>query len=570
MNATPKQYDAVIVGSGAGGGMAAYVLTQRGLNVLLLEAGRNYDPRAETPMFQIEADAPLNGAKTPDKEQGFYDATIGGSDIPGEPYTFPEGSKFLWWRARMLGGRTNHWGRMSLRYGPYDFHNYSHDGLGVDWPFSYKDLAPYYDRVEKLIGVFGAAEGLENSPDSPPGVLLPPPPLRGYELFAQRVLEKRFGIHAVPSHAAILTRPYNGRQACLYATPCPRGCSVAANFQSPTVLLPPALATGRLQIRTQAMVYEVPLDRRGRASGARYIDTRTGAHHFARARTVVLAASSCETARILLNSKSASFPTGLANNSGQVGRNLTNTPGVSVSAHIPALQGLPPVNEDGAGIEHAMAPWQGFSDKAAGRLNFATEYQVHINGGRTMPAVADFTCLPQERGRPLYGQALRQRLRREYGSFLTLSVEGGMIPNSDCWCEIDPAVKDRFGIPVLRFHWKYGPQERALVKHAVSFLSDVISAMGGKPNVETGAEGGILGDDSDDFAFHELGTARMGTKASDSVLTAFGHAWDVRNLYVTDGASFCGNACKNPTETILALAWRASDHLVDSLARKKI
>lgn len=548
--------------------MAAYVLTQRGLNVLLLEAGRKYDPRTETPMFQIGADAPLNGAPTPDKPLGYYDATVGGFDLPGEPYTVAPGSKYVWWRARMLGGRTNHWGRISLRYGPHDFRPYSRDGIGVDWPISYEDLAPYYDRVEKLIGVFGAAEGLENSPDSPPGVLLPPPPLRAHELWTQMVLSKHFDIKAVPSHAAILTQPHNGRPACLYATPCDRGCSIAANFQSPTVLLAPALISGRLEIRTRAMAYQVPLDRNGCASGVLYVDKASGAHHQVRARAVVLAASSCETARILLNSTSASFPHGLANSSGEVGRNLTNTPAAGALGHIPSLQGSPAVNEDGVWIMHALVPWQGYRDKAAGKLGFATEYQVFIDGGRTMPSVGDFTKLPEEQDKPLYGLALRQRLRHEYGSSVSLLANGSMMPNPDCYCELDSEVKDRWGVPVLRFHWKYGAQDQALARHAVTHLSEVISAMGGNPKPITWTDGAILSPDG--YGFHELGTARMGTKPTNSVLNAFGQSWDVRNLFIADGAAFCTNAAKNPTETILALAWRASDHLADRFTRKDI
>src|SRR6185312_9668254 len=192
MKAERQEYDVIIVGSGAGGGIATHVLTQRGLRVLLLEAGRYYAPRSETPMFQVDADAPLNAAPTPDKPDGFYSATVdGGFEVPGEPYTTATGTDLSWWRARMLGGRTNHWGRVTLRYGPYDFRTYSRHRLGVDWPIGYDDLAPYYDRVEKLIGVFGEAEGIENSPDSPPGILLPPPPLRPHELWTQMVLERR-------------------------------------------------------------------------------------------------------------------------------------------------------------------------------------------------------------------------------------------------------------------------------------------------------------------------------------------------------------------------------------------
>jgi len=569
MKSAQHEYDAIVVGSGAGGGMAAYVLSHGGVNVLLLEAGRSYDATAESAMFQVEADAPLNGAGTPDKFFGFYDAAVGGYEVPGEPYTVAQGSQFQWWRARMLGGRTNHWGRVTLRYGPYDFRTFSREGVGVDWPISYEDIAPYYDRVEKLIGVFGAAEGIENSPDSPPGVLLPPPPLHAHELWMQMVLAKQMGIRAVPEHAAILTRPLNGRPACLYATPCSRGCSIRANFQTPTVLLPPALATGHLQIRTRAMVYELTLDRRGRATGVHYIDTSTGTRHFVRGRAVVLAASACESARILLNSKSGPFPDGLANSSGQVGRNLTDSVTTAVSAEIPVLQGIPPFNDDGVSISHATVPWWGHRERAAGRLQFPTEYHVEMQGGRSMPSVGMFNQqLPNEHGKPLYGKALRERMRNDFGSKVTLLSFGGMIPNAECRCEIDSSVKDRWGIPVLRFHWKRGVHELEQARHAVASMSGMVSAMGGKPTVFTQADGSFISTGGQ--IVHEVGTARMGAAATDSVLNSFGQCWDVRNLYIADGASFAGHADKNPTETIMALAWRASDHLVDSFVRKEI
>jgi choline dehydrogenase-like flavoprotein len=178
-------YDVIVVGSGAGGGQTAYTLTMEGAKVLMLEAGRNYVPETETPMFNTPDQAPLRAQSTPDKEFGFYDATVqGGWQIPGEPYSSASESKeqqFWWWRARMLGGRTNHWGRISLRNGPYDFKPRERDGLGFDWPISYEDLAPYYDKVEKLIGVYGENDGMENTPNSPEGCLLPAPPGRAGE-----------------------------------------------------------------------------------------------------------------------------------------------------------------------------------------------------------------------------------------------------------------------------------------------------------------------------------------------------------------------------------------------------
>src|SRR3954447_14409183 len=292
---TQPNYDVIVVGSGAAGGQSAYVLAMAGAKVLIVEAGREYDPGSETPMFFPPTQAPLRGAGTPDKPFGFYDATVnGGWTVPNEPYMVKRSRRgngwheatdmslattdqnFMWWRARMLGGRTNHWGRIALRMGQYDFKPRSRDGMGIDWPFDYADLAPYYDKVEALIGVFGTNEGLENTPDSSPGVLLPPPKPRAYELLIKKACDG-LKIPVIPAHLAILTRrlddqkipaalhPDNPeaarllsaamqtRLACLWATPCGRGCSVKANYQSATVHLPPALASGNLDILTDAM-----------------------------------------------------------------------------------------------------------------------------------------------------------------------------------------------------------------------------------------------------------------------------------------------------------------------------
>lgn len=564
---TDETYDAVVVGSGAGGGMAAYVLAQSGLRVLMLEAGRHYDPATETPMFRNHADAPLRAAPTPDKPFGYFDATVdGGWSVPGEPYTVAPGSRFNWWRARMLGGRTNHWSCVSLRFGPYDFEQHTRHGVGVNWPIAYADLAPYYDRVERLIGVFGAAEGIENSPDSPPGVLLPPPAPRAGELFAQMVFGQRFGIPVVPSHGAILTRALNGRAACLNATPCLWGCAVGAKFQSPTVLLPPALDTGALEIRTDAMACEVTLDARGLASGLVYIDKHSGAQIAVRARSVVLAASACETARLLLHSKSAAFPQGLANGSGQVGRNLTDTVSTSVIGQVPALAALPVVNEDATSIGHVYAPWWGLREQARGRLSFPTAYFASITTGRLMPWFSDsFVNAP---GRPLvYGPALRPRVRESYASTISLASRGGMIPNAGSYCELDPDTKDRWGLPVLRFHWRWGEHELAQASHANRFFQDVIAAMGGTV-IAGAASAGKVPISEGGENIHEVGTTRMGDDPARAVLTPWGHAWDVRNLYVADGGAFASHPDKNPTLTILALAWRASEHLATSLRRR--
>ncbi|MDB6109136.1 MAG: family oxidoreductase [Pedosphaera sp.] len=565
---TRASYDVIVVGSGAGGSMTAYVLALAGVKVLMLEAGRNYTPETETPMWNIPKDAPLRGDATPDKPFGFFDATVdGGWRVPGEPYTKAAGTDFQWWRTRMLGGRTNHWGRIALRMGPYDFKPQARDGLGIDWPISYEDLAPYYDKTEALIGVFGSNEGLENTPNSSPGVLQPPPVPRGYERFTKKHCDK-LGIPVIPSHLAILTRPLNGRSACFYATNCGRGCSIKANFQSTTVLLPPAIKTGNLDIITDAMVREVTLDSSGKANGVNYIDRVTKEDRHFSAKVVVLAASGCESARILLNSKSNLFPNGLANSSGKVGRYLMDTVGASLVGQIPMLENVPPHNEDGASGMHMYMPWWGYKDQAANKLDFPRGYHIEFGGGRRMPAAGMFDGLEDHTGGS-YGKKYKEDARRYYGSFLWFAGRGEMIPNDDSYCEIDPEVKDKFGIPVLKFHWKWAGYETRQAAHMQRTFAQIIEAMGGKPvtkpefdGAKAIAPGGKI--------IHEVGTTCMGDKKDRSVLNQYCQTWDVQNLFVTDGGPFPSNADKNPTLSIMALAWRSSEYLVEQLKKGNI
>ena len=584
-----QDYDVIIVGSGAAGGMCGYVLACSGARVLMLEAGRDYDPVTETPMFQLPRDAPLRGAGTTEKPFGFYDATVdGGWRVPGEPYSSADGTDFMWWRARMLGGRTNHWGRISLRMGPYDYKPRSRDGLGFDWPMTYEDVVPYYDKTEALIGVYGSNEGLENTPDSSPGVLLPAPAPRAHELLTQRVC-RGLNIPVVPAHLAILSQrldadgvsrrlwPRNAlarrvtresmaaRAACFWATPCGRGCSIKANFQSPTVLLPPALATGNLEVVTDAMVREVTVDERGRATGVHYIDKRTRLDERASARVVILAASALESARLLLNSKSALFPDGLANGSGQVGKYIMDTVGASVSGQVPALENMPPHNSDGASAMHLYMPWWLYQEQAAGRLDFARGYHVEFGGGRRMPGFGAFGGIePLTRGS--YGQAFKDDCRRYYGSFLYFDGRGEMIPSEECYCEIDPDQVDQWGIPTLRFNWKWSNHELNQVRHMQRTFAGIIEALGGtvlSPVHDDGADaiarpGQII---------HEVGGVIMGDDPARSVLNQFCQSWEVDNLFVTDGGCFVSNADKNPTLSIMAIAWRASDYIVDEINR---
>ncbi len=581
-----EDYDVVIVGSGAAGGMNAFILAAHGLRVLVLEAGRDYDPGTETPMFQLPRDAPLRGGGTPEKPFGFYDATVdGGWQVPGEPYEGGEGSnEFMWWRARMLGGRTNHWGRISLRMGEYDFKPRSRDGLGWDWPMNYEDLEPYYDKTEAMIGVYGSNEGLENTPNSSPGILQPPPSPRATELYTQKAC-RDINVPVIPAHLAILSQkqdyerlpqylfPNNplaqrvtresmqARAACYFATPCGRGCSIRANFQSPTVLLPPAMATGNLTIRTDAMVREVTIDSRGRATGVHFIDKTTRLDEHVSGRVVILAASACESARILLNSKSSLFPDGLANGSGTVGKYLMDTVGAGVGGQFPAFENMPAHNTDGASAMHLYMPWWLYQEQAAGQLDFARGYHVEFGGGRGMPGPGAFGGM-EGITNGAYGQRFKEENRRYYGSFMWFDGRGEMIPNEDCNCEIDPNGVDQWGIPTLKFNWKWSDHELNQARHMQKTFAEIIVAMGG--NVTSAVqEDGARAIARPGQIIHEVGGVRMGARPDDSVLNEFCQTWEVDNLFVTDGGAFVSNADKNPTLSIMAIAWRSSDHLID-------
>jgi choline dehydrogenase-like flavoprotein len=555
----PEDYDVCIVGSGAGGGMAAYALTRAGARVVMLEAGPEWFPDRDSVMLQWPYQSPRRGAATQRNQFGEFDACYGGFDIDGEPYTTAPGSRFNWWRGRMLGGRTNHWGRISLRFGPDDFRRRSLDGLGDDWPISYDDVAPYYDRVDRLVGIFGSHEGLHNHPD---GVFLPPPRPRCYELMIKDSAD-RLGITCIANRLSILTRPINGRAACHYCGQCNRGCRTNSNFSSSGVLIEPALKTGRLTLITNAMAREVTVGRDGLATGVLYVDKNAGVDREVKARVVVLAASACESARLLLNSRSSRFPDGLANSSGVVGKYLTDTTGTDVSGFIPKMVDHVPHNEDGVGGAHIYMPW--WLDNA--KLDFPRGYHIEVGGGLHVPAYGFMGGIQRYPGAGGYGKSLKDDYRRYYGATINFAGRGEMIPNEKSFCEIDPDVVDRWGIPVLRFHWEWSDHEYNQVKHMQETFRALVADMGGEarsdmPTREQGygiADGGRI--------IHELGTTRMGDDPSRSVLNRNGQAHDVKNLFVADGGPFVSQADKNPTWTILALAWRTSDYITDQ--RKK-
>ncbi|HKB57609.1 MAG TPA: GMC oxidoreductase, partial [Lacunisphaera sp.] len=440
--------------------------------------------------------------------------------------------------------------------------------------------------------VYGENDGLENTPDSSPGVLLPPPKPRVSDLLVKKHA-RGLGVPVVAAHRAVLTKrldfdrlpaklhPGNafaqkhlraameGRAACFWATACGRGCAIRATYQSTTVHLPLAMASGNLDLVTNAMAREVTTGPDGKAIGVTFIDKITGREHRAAGRVVVLAASSGETVRLLLNSKSTRFPQGLANSSGLVGKYLMDTVGASFSGQIPALENLPPHNEDGAGGAHMYAPWWLYQEQHAGKLGFARGYHVEFGGGgRRLPGMDTGSGLEWLTGGS-YGKKFKEDARRYYGSFVSFDGRGEMIPNADSFGELDPVVKDKWGIPVMRFHWKWSEHEIRQAAHMQQTFADIITAMGGRmrnPPQKDGAKaianGGVI--------IHEVGGAIMGDDPAKSVTNQWSQTWDVPNLFLTDGAPFCSNADKNPTLTIMAQAWRAADHIVAELRKQTL
>jgi choline dehydrogenase-like flavoprotein len=545
--------------------MAAMVLTQAGANVVMLEAGPLWDSTTDSFMFAWPYNTPRRGAATPERQFGEFDGALGGWTIDGEPYTSAPGNTFDWFRSRMLGGRTNHWGRISLRFGPHDFQRKTLDGLGDDWPITYDDMKPYYDKIDRFIGVFGAPIDMPNEPD---GIFLPPPRPRCYELLIKQASEK-LNIPCVPSRLSILTKPLNNRPACHYCGQCGRGCATHSNFSSPSVLIPPALKTGRLKIIPGAMAREVTIDGAGLANGVTYIDKKTARDNHVRARIVVIAGGACESARILLNSKSSKFPQGLANSSGAVGKYLMDSTGTSVSGFIPKLMDGTPHNEDGVGGMHLYTPW--WLDNS--KLDFPRGYHIELGGGRRMPnagfgsGIHNFTSVDVA-GRPHafggYGKELKNDYRRLYGATVNFAGRGEMIPNADSYCEIDPTVVDKWGIPVLRFHYKWSDYELKQVKHMQETFRAIIQQMGGTPTSPMPSKEDGYGIAAGGRIIHEVGVTRMGSNPSTSVLNKNCQAHDVKNVFVADGGPLPSQADKNCTWTILALSMRTAEFIAEA------
>ena len=564
---SPQKTEVVVIGSGAGGGTAVKVLTDLGIQVTLLEAGPMLNPQKDFKehLTPYEVDHRGAGAHAElyfgRQQWNWFSAPNGYWNIDGEPYTVAPGDDFRWFRSRILGGRTNHYGRISLRFSDYDFKPYSTDGLGDDWPVTYDEIAPYYDKAEGFIGVTGTKEGIRSAPD---GNFLPPIAPRVHEVLIQRA-SRKLGIPCIPSRMAMLTKSIHGRAACHYCGQCGRGCRTASAFSSSQAMIFPALKTGKLNIVTGAMARELIAGPDGKITAVSYVDKATRSEKQIRCRAVVVAASACESARLLLNSKSPRFSNGIANSSGVVGRYLTDSTGYSLSGHIPALIGLPRHNDDGIGGMHVYMPWWLHDKKSK---DFPRGYHIEVGGGFHMPQLGAFSGLV--RRTEGYGKPLKNTIREQYGTNVYFAGRGEMIPNEHSYCEVDPGAVDQWGIPVLRFHFRWNQYEIDQVNHMHDTFAAIIETMGGKvsesrrPARATGriSVGGTI--------IHEAGTVRMGNDPKTSALNKYCQAHDVKNLFVADAAPFVSQPDKNVTLSIVAFAWRAAEYLAEEMRKGNV
>ncbi len=557
-------YDVLVVGSGASGGWAAKVLSESGLRVAVLDCGRpqkdsnfnEHEPVFDLKYRNIKFHEPVSAIirqTRPIQGQCYacteYNYQWFANDHE-EPYTKAEGVDYNYFgRLRVTGGRTNVWGRQCYRLSDLDFKAASHDGFGQDWPVSYKDVAPYYDIVERYVGITGMTEGNDILPD---GQYLPPMAMTCAEWNMRDLAKRKFGRTLTLGRSANLTKPLNGRAACHYCGPSERGCIVHAYFNSNFTTLKDALATGKCDLIPNARAYKVLVNGENRATGIQYIDTVTRQHKEIRARVVILSASALESARLLLNSATREHSNGLANSSGAVGHYYTDSlKGGGASGTVadpknpPALFG--PKRPNGIYVVRfrnipGVKPTPGFLRGYGFQGGTGTGFEANAPG---------------------FGEAYKKAAKEPVEDFTFLAY-GEALPRFENYVELDPKVVDTFGIPVLRMNVRWGDNERNLVKDAGNQAAEMLAAAGVK-NIKVHSEVHPPGD-----ANHDVGTARMGSDPKTSALNQFQQTHDVKNLFVMDGSCFNSPGCQNPTLTIMALTVRSCDYLKDELRKSNI
>jgi choline dehydrogenase-like flavoprotein len=573
-------WDVIVVGSGAAGGMAAYQLATAGVKVLLLEAGRLIDPMKEYRTMEQPYASPRRGRVPSDEfvlgaaEYNMLDRPYG-TNPTFAPYkkvlsysgnTFTRtwlvnekenpttGTRYAWVRARALGGKTSLWGRVSLRLSDYDFKGKSHDGFGEDWPVSYADVSPYYDKVDLLLGISGTKENLPQLPDS---IFQRPLKLNCGEMMLKSAIAK-MGRHLIPGRAGVTTEGVANkyRARCMGRGRCGRGCDLQAPMHSPTALIFPARDTGHLTVRPNSTVSEVLVDpTTKKASGVRVIDSATKEAFDFKARAVVLAASTLESTRLLLLSKSADGGRGLANSSGAVGHYFCeHVMGPRASGVMPTLRGSAITNDDGRPQSTYIARFRNVTDK---HPDFIRGYGFQGGSGSAeYPSHAHTT--------PGIGSSFKKAVRADHPTQINISGFGEVLARKENQVELDPVMKDAWGIPVLRFNYRFADNELKMAKDMADTAEEMLKAAGAE---DVRVTRDIL---TEGWSIHELGTARMGSDPKTSVTNSYGQTHDVKNLFIVDGSTFVSASCQNPTWTILALCWRAMDYLRDEMKKRNV
>jgi choline dehydrogenase-like flavoprotein len=539
-------HEVIVIGSGASGGMAAWNLTRKGIPVMMLDAGTRFDrSKFWSHVKPWEWRDRVEAGKHPPE---FY------LDTKEQPYVTDPKNPFELTRVWGRGGKTNVWGRVALRYSDVDFAGPERDGWEISWPIRYKDIAPYYDRVDQLIGVCGGDDDQDSLPGSK--YHLPPPAPRCGERIMQRAA-RQIGISIVAGRRAVLTRPHNGHPACHYCGACGRGCDVAAFFNSTDYLLEPAFQTGKLTIVDNAVAARVLVDDKGMANGVQYFDRYTKEELRVYAKRVVVAASCIDSTRLLLNSKSTSYPNGIGNSNDIIGRYLTEQVRFHIQAFAPELMGAKVMNDDGIGGEHIYMPR--FNHRDGRKRDYLRGFgcQFWFTGAQPGPSWAKTL--------PGFGADFKQQVKRRFPALLAMHPYGEVLPRADNRVTVEGTPPDRYGMPQARIVFSHSENERKMVAD----MYDTCEAILKQANAEIiPFKRGTT--DTLGTAIHEHGTCRMGADPKRSALNGFCQMHEVKNVFVVDGSAFTTASEKNPTLTILALAWRATDYMADEIRAGRV